>query len=169
MGLKEIKLLVTDVDGVLTDGTVVVGPDGGETKRFNVRDGTGIKYLQRQGIAVAFLSGRSSPAVAHRAQELGVVEVHMGAKDKLPVLREMMKRLYVEPSEVAYVGDDLVDIPAAREVGFSAAPADAHEELKSCCDYVTSLGGGRGALREIAEVILKAQDKWSGIMARYLP
>ena len=168
MGLKDIKLLVMDVDGVLTDGTVVIGPEGDETKFFNVKDGTGIKYLQRTGIRAAFLSGRSCPAVEHRARELNVTEVHLGARDKLPVLHELMKRLGLKPEEVAFVGDDLVDIPVAREVGFSAAVADAHEELKSRCDYVTSVPGGRGAVREVAEVILKAQDKWSAIMERYL-
>ena len=168
MTLRDIKLVVMDVDGVLTDGTIAIDEAGGETKHFNVRDWTGIVYLERAGIRTAILSGRTASAVTHRAKEAGVSEVHQGAKDKLPVLREMMKRLGLRPEEVAYIGDDLMDIPVAREVGFAVAVADAHEELKSRCHHVTAAPGGRGAVRELAEHILKAQDKWSTIMKRYV-
>lgn len=168
MGLKDIKLLIMDVDGVLTDGTIMIAADGSETKRFNVHDGTGIKYLQRAGLHAAFISGRTSEAVRHRAREVGVNEVHQGARDKLPVVRKLVKTFGVTPEQVAYIGDDLTDIPAARAVGFSVAVANAHEELKKCCDHVTRAAGGQGAVRELAETILKAQDKWPIIMKRYL-
>ena len=168
MALKDIKLLIMDVDGVLTDGTISVSSDGSETKHFNVRDWTGIKYLQRVGIQTALVSGNESDAVARRAEYIGIKEVHQGAKDKLPIISDMIRRLGLKPEEVAYIGDDLTDIPAARGVGFSVAVADAHEELKSCCDHVTEAPGGRGAVRELAEAILKAQDKWAVIMQRYL-
>ncbi|HUW56632.1 MAG TPA: HAD hydrolase family protein [Planctomycetota bacterium] len=168
MTLEHIKLLIMDVDGVLTDGTISVSTDGSETKHFNVRDWTGIKYLQRVGIQTALVSGNTSEAVSQRAEYIGIKEVHQGAKDKLPVVRDIIKRAGLKRGEVAYLGDDLTDIPPVREVGFSAAVADAHEELKSRCDHVTTAPGGRGAVRELAEMILKAQGKWAGIMKRYL-
>jgi 3-deoxy-D-manno-octulosonate 8-phosphate phosphatase (KDO 8-P phosphatase) len=168
VALSDIKLVVMDVDGVLTDGTISVDEAGRETKHFNVRDWTGIAYLERAGIRTAILSGRTSAAVTHRAREVGMSEVHQGAKEKLPVLREMLKRLGLKPGEVAYIGDDLMDIPVAREVGFAVAVADAHEELKSRCHHVTAAAGGKGAVRELAEHLLKAQDKWATIMKRYV-
>jgi len=160
-------MVIMDVDGVLTDGTISVSSDGSETKHFNVRDWTGIKYLQRVGIQTALVSGNQSDAVTQRAEYVGIKEVHQGLKDKLPAVRDMIRRLGVKAEEVAYIGDDLTDIPPAREVGFSVAVADAHEELKSCCDHVTEATGGTGAVRELAETILKAQDKWTVIMQRY--
>ena len=168
MGLEHVKLLIADVDGVLTDGGLYVSSDGSETKRFNVRDWTGVKYLRRVGIEVALVSGNVSDAVAQRAAYIGIEEVHQGAKEKLPVVREIIARLGLKREEVAYIGDDLLDIPPAREVGFSAAVADAHEELTSRVDHVTRARGGEGAVRELAEDILKAQGKWDTIMQRYL-
>ena len=167
MALEDIKLLIMDVDGVLTDGTISVSSDGSETKHFNVRDWTGIKYLQRMGIETALVSGNTSEAVSQRAEYIGIREVHQGAKDKLPVVRDIIKRVGLKREEVAYVGDDLTDIPPTREVGWSVAVADAHEELKSHCDHVTMSPGGRGAVRELAEMILKAQGKWATVMKRY--
>ena len=168
LDLTAIKLVILDVDGVLTDGTITVSDDGAESKHFNVRDWSGIAYLERAGIRVAIVSGRASKAVAHRAREVGVAEVHQGAKRKLPVVRDLLARLGVKPEEAAYVGDDLMDIPPARIVGFSVAVADAHEEYRSRCMHVTTRPGGRGAVREVAEMILKAQGKWAAIMKRYL-
>ena len=168
MGLKDIRLVIMDVDGVLTDGTLSLSDDGVETKHFNVRDWTGIAFLERVGIRTAVVSGRASKAVEMRARETGVTEVHLGAKDKLPVVRELMQRLGLGPEEVAFIGDDVLDIPAARGVGFPVAVADAHEELKACCGLVTKSPGGKGAVRELAELILVAQDKWGVVMKRYL-
>jgi 3-deoxy-D-manno-octulosonate 8-phosphate phosphatase (KDO 8-P phosphatase) len=168
LGLKDIKLVIMDVDGVLTDGTISLSDEGVETKHFNVRDWTGIMYLERVGIRTAIVSGRVSKAVEQRAREVGVAEVRLGVKEKLPVVRELIRKLELKPEEVAYIGDDLLDIPAAREVGFPVAVGDAHEELKSRCQHVTRLGGGKGAVRELAEMILKAQDKWAVIMKRYV-
>jgi len=168
MGLEQVRLLIADVDGVLTDGTIIVSSDGSESKRFNVRDWTGVKYLQRAGVEVALVSGNVSDAVTQRARYVGIREVHQGAKSKLPVVREIIARLGLRREEVAYIGDDLLDIPPARLVGFSAAVMDAHEELKHRVDHVTAARGGEGAVRELAEAILKAQDKWGIIMARYL-
>jgi 3-deoxy-D-manno-octulosonate 8-phosphate phosphatase (KDO 8-P phosphatase) len=157
-----------DVDGVLTDGTISVSDEGIETKHFNVRDWTGISYLERSGIRTAIVSGRLSIAVEHRAREVGVAEVHLGDRDKLPVVREIVKRLGLTPEEVAYIGDDLMDIPPALFVGFSAAPADAHDELKSRVTHILKCRGGEGAVRELAEMVLKARDKWPVLMKRYL-
>lgn len=168
MGLEDIKLLIADVDGVLTDGMILVSSGGAESKRFHVRDWTGIKYLMRAGIEVALVSGNVSDAVTQRAEYIGITEVHQGAKFKLPVVREIIERLGVTREQTAYIGDDLPDIPAAREVGFSVAVADAHPELKSRVDYVTNAAGGEGAVRELAEKMLKAQGKWDFIMERYL-
>jgi 3-deoxy-D-manno-octulosonate 8-phosphate phosphatase (KDO 8-P phosphatase) len=166
--LKAVKLVIMDVDGVLTDGSIWVAEDGKETKRFNVRDWTGILYLERAGVRAALVSGRTSGAVLHRAREVGVTEVHQGVKDKLPAVRRLLDRLGLEAKEFAYIGDDVTDIPPARLAGLSVAVADAHEELKTRCDYVTKAPGGAGAVRELAERILKAQDKWAFIMKRYL-
>ena len=167
MALRDIQLVILDVDGVLTDGTISISDDGVETKHFNVRDWTGIVYLERAGVRVAIVSGRTSKAVARRAREVGVAEVHQGAKRKLPVVLDLLRRLGVKPAHAACVGDDLVDIPVAQAVGFSVAVADAHEELKRRCRHVTTRRGGEGAVREVAEMILKAQGKWDAIMKRY--
>ncbi len=168
MPLETIKLVILDVDGVLTDGTISVSDDGVETKHFNVRDWTGIVYLERSGVRVAIVSGRASKAVEIRAREVGIAEVHQGVKRKLPVVLDLMQRLGVSPDETACVGDDLMDIPVAGAVGLSFAPADAHEEMKRRATRLTSKPGGKGAVREVAELILKAQGKWNAIMKRYL-
>lgn len=168
MAINDIKLVITDVDGVLTDGTVMIAPDGSETKLFNVHDWTGIKYLLRVGFHVAIVSGRESSAVVHRANHVGVTEVHQGLKDKLPAVRKVMAHFGVKAEETAYIGDDLPDIPPAVAVGFAVAVADAHEELKACCDHVTSAAGGTGAVREVAELLIKGRNKWDTIMQRYI-
>ncbi len=168
MDLKDIKLVILDVDGVLTDGSLYVSDEGVETKRFDVRDWTGIVYLERAGIRVAIVSGRPSKAVEVRARDVGVATVRLNAKRKLPVVLDVMRELGFEPSETAYVGDDLLDIPPAGAAGFPVAVADAHEEYKSRCRHVTACRGGEGAVREFAETVLKAQGKWALVMKRYL-
>ncbi len=166
--LRDIKLVVTDVDGVLTDGSMIFNADGTESKTFNVRDGSGIKYLQRSGIAVAMLSARECRPVAQRATSLGIEHCIMGALDKLPAYRSLLETLGLSDAQVCYVGDDLPDIPPMRAAGFPVTVADAADGVKEHAAYVTQAAGGRGAVREIAEIILKAQGKWENVMSRYI-
>jgi 3-deoxy-D-manno-octulosonate 8-phosphate phosphatase (KDO 8-P phosphatase) len=169
LGIEKIRAVICDVDGVLTDGGIYLGGDGAELKRFHVADGTGIKYLLRSGIQVAFLTGRESDVVTRRAQELGVEHVRQGAKQKLPAYESLAAELGLEDEEICYIGDDLPDIPVMRRVGHSVAVADAREEVRAIADYVTHAAGGQGAVREVAERVLKRQKKWAAILSRYLP
>lgn len=162
-----IKLVIMDVDGVLTDGTISVRPDGEEVKHFNAHDGAGIRYLLRAGIVPAILSGRTASAVEHRARDLGIERVHLGIHDKLPVYEQMLLELALEHREVCYIGDDLMDLPVMRRVGLPVAVANARPEVKRRARYVTCAHGGRGAVREVAEWILKRDGKWKQIVARY--
>jgi len=157
---KGIRLLILDVDGVLTDGSLYFGPGGEALKVFHVRDGQGIKMAQRAGIEVAFLSGRRSDAAYHRARELGITRFHEGLRDKVVVLEEIMAAMQIGPAEVAAVGDDLVDLPHMRRVGLAVAVADAGPEVKAAAHWVTTLPGGKGAVREVCDLLLKAQGKW---------
>lgn len=165
--IREVRLLILDVDGVLTDGVIIIDDAGQESKHFDVRDGHGLKMLMRQGVDVALLTGRRSTVVEHRARELGIAEVHQGVLRKLEVLDEILHRRGLPAAAVAYVGDDLVDIPVLRRVGFAATVADAVAEVKEFVDYITVRPGGRGAVRELCELILKTQDKWGDAAARY--
>lgn len=164
---KAIRLLVLDVDGVMTDGRVVFADSGEELKAFDVKDGHGIKMLMRSGVGVALLTGRESRVVLHRAKDLGIDMVYQGAKDKLPVFERILSEKGFIGEEVCYVGDDIVDLPVMRRCGLSISVADAHEELKGSVDYVTLMPGGRGAVREVCELILKAQGKWEDATSRY--
>ncbi|MBI4644652.1 MAG: HAD hydrolase family protein, partial [Deltaproteobacteria bacterium] len=157
---QAIRLLILDVDGVLTDGSLYFGPTGEALKVFHVRDGHGLKMAQRAGIEVAFLSGRRSDAAYHRAKELGVSRFHEGLRDKVVVLEEIMAALKIEAGAVAAVGDDLVDLPHLRRVGLAVAVADAPPEVKAAAHWVTTLPGGKGAVREVCDLLLKAQGKW---------
>ena len=165
---KGIRLLVLDVDGVLTDGSLYFGPQGEALKVFHVRDGHGIKMAQRAGIEVAFLTGRRSDAAYHRAKELGVNRFHEGLRDKVVVLEEIMAALQIEAGAVAAVGDDLVDLPHLRRVGLAVAVADAAPEVKAAAHWVTSLPGGKGAVREVCDLLLKAQGKWEEIVSPWV-
>jgi len=165
---KHVKLLILDVDGVLTDGRIVIDDRGVETKCFDVRDGHGIKLLRRANIEVAIITGRQSQVVSHRARELGIDAVYQNIHDKLEVYEAILKEKGLKDGEVSFVGDDIVDLPLLRRVGFSAVVADGIEELKPYVDYVSKNRGGRGAVREISELILKAQGKWPALMERYL-
>jgi len=162
-----VRLLILDVDGVLTDGRIIWDSEGRETKQFNVRDGSAIKWLMRAGVGVAWLTGRSSPVVEERARELGVQEVIQGAKQKLPAYEALLRRSGVQTEDVCYLGDDLPDIPVLKRVGLACAVADAAEEVKAVCQVVTRAAGGSGAVREIAERILRAQGAWEELLARY--
>ena len=164
----DIELLVLDVDGVLTDGRIIYTDSGELIKAFDVTDGVGLKYWHRVGKLSAIISGRTSAAVSKRAGELGVGRVLQGVKDKAPVLSELMAEMKVTAAQTAYVGDDLVDLPAMRMVGFPVATLNARPEVIAAAEYVTRVKGGRGACREVVEVILKAQGLWERIMSRYV-
>jgi 3-deoxy-D-manno-octulosonate 8-phosphate phosphatase (KDO 8-P phosphatase) len=149
-----IRLLVLDVDGVLTDGGLFYGPDGEQLKRFNVRDGLGIKLLQQSGVVVAIISGRTSPALARRADELGMSELHAGVGDKSVVLADLQARLGIDARETAAMGDDLPDLALFARAALRIAPADAEPELIAAADVVMPRNGGHGAVRDAARHIL---------------
>ncbi|MEK7678916.1 MAG: HAD-IIIA family hydrolase [Deltaproteobacteria bacterium] len=165
--LKRIKLLILDVDGVLTDGSITYNDEGIETKVFHVRDGHGIKMLMRAGIDVALLTARSSKALLHRAKDLNISLVLQGRKDKLEGFMEILEKKAILPEEAACMGDDVVDLPLLRRAGFSVAVRDGVAEVKSAAHYITRLPGGRGAVREVTDMILKAQGRWKEAMKRY--
>jgi 3-deoxy-D-manno-octulosonate 8-phosphate phosphatase (KDO 8-P phosphatase) len=165
--LKKIKMLILDVDGVMTDGGIIMDKDGCEMKQFNVRDGHGLVMIQRYGLKVAILTGRTSPVVERRARDLKIEEVYQGALNKKEVLTQILAKNNLTPDAIAYMGDDLVDIPVLKTVGFSATVADALDLVKKTVDYVTKNKGGRGAVREVCEMLLMAQGYWSQVADRY--
>lgn len=158
---KKIKLVLLDVDGVLTDGRIILDDRGVETKQFHVRDGQGIALLLRSGIEVGFVTSRSSKAVTRRARELGVRLVRQGVGDKLGAYQAIKSARGLNDDEIAYMGDDLVDLQTLRQAGFAVAVHDGWAGLKAAVDYVTALPGGHGAVREVAELLLRAQGQWA--------
>ncbi len=160
-----IRLFVMDVDGTLTDGTITYTADGTELKSFHARDGAGIKLLPRAGVQPAIVTGRSSPAVERRAKELGIDLVIQGAANKLEAVDRLRRDAGLEWGAVAFVGDDLTDIPPMRKAGFSAAPEDADPEVRRIATYVCTLPGGRGAVRDAIETLLRRQGAWDDILA----
>jgi len=165
---RKIKLIIFDVDGVLTDGSIIIAGDGTESKAFNVKDGHGIKLAMRAGITAAIVTGRKSEVVRRRAEELGIEHLFQGALEKSGVVGELLKTLDLSPEDAAFVGDDLIDIPAMRMVGLAAAVADATDEAKRHAHIITELPGGRGAVREVCEFILKSQKLWESSIERYV-
>lgn len=165
---ERVELLLIDVDGVLTDGRIVYGPDRTEWKFFDVKDGHGIKLIQRAGIDVGIITGRRSEVVARRSQELGIEILYQGQFDKVQALTEIIEKTGVEREKIAYIGDDIVDIPVMKRVGFAATVQDAVQEVKDVAHYVAQKPGGRGAVREIIEYIMKNKDLWDTVMAKYL-
>lgn len=163
-----IRLLLLDVDGVLTDGHIIYTDRGEEIKFFHVRDGQGIKLVQQAGIEVALITGRHSPVVRHRAADLGINRVFQAIRDKIAVLDELLMSLHLDPQQVAAVGDDLVDLPLFAQVGLSIAVADAAPEVRTAAQWVTSLPGGRGAVREVCQLLLQAQGLWEKIIQELL-
>ncbi|MDD3582358.1 MAG: HAD hydrolase family protein [Desulfobacca sp.] len=161
---RRIRLLLLDVDGVLTDGRIIYTDAGQELKFFHVRDGHGIKLAQRFGIEVALITGRHSEVVNHRAQDLGITRVFQSVRDKIVILHELLDLLKLEPRQVAAMGDDLVDLALFRQVGLAIAVADAVPEVQDAAHWVTSLPGGRGAVRETCELLLQAQGFWDQII-----
>lgn len=164
--LGRIRMILTDVDGVLTDGRIHFDASGHESKSFHVHDAAGLIYWHRSGGFSGFLSGRDAPIVRARAAEIGVHEVHLGHLDKLPVFEEIAGRLGLAADEVAYVGDDLLDLPVLRRVGLAAAPADARPEVRSAVHHVTAAGGGTGVLREVVELLLRARGAWDEVVRK---
>lgn len=161
-----IRLLLVDVDGVLTDGRIIIDDRGVESKNFNVRDGQGIALLKRSGIEVGFITGRSSKVVRHRANELRISLLFQGVHDKLRTYEQIKKQSSLSDSQIAYVGDDIIDIPVLRRVGLAVMVGDGSVELEPLADYVTLAKGGMGAVREVAEMLLKAQNKWTELLPR---
>lgn len=159
-GAARIRLLVLDVDGVLTDGELVYGPSGEETKRFHVRDGLAMQVARQAGIEIAIVSGRASAAVTRRMSELGIVEVHQGVADKAAELRAMLARLAIRPHETAAMGDDLPDLPLMKMAGLALAPSDAAPETRRAAAWVSRAPGGRGAVREAVEMLLRSRKAW---------
>ena len=164
---KGIRLVCTDVDGVLTTGALQYGTDPTHTKVFNVRDGAGIKWLQAAGIPVAFISGLDSPATIHRARDLKVEDCFVGYLAKRPVLDQLCAKYGLRPEEVAHLGDDLHDLPLLRVVGLGCCPADAVAEVQAAAHWTVPVDGGKGMLRAVAEFILKAQGKWEKVLTTY--
>ncbi|MGR3220729.1 MAG: KdsC family phosphatase [Candidatus Anammoxibacter sp.] len=165
--LAKIKMVITDVDGVLTDSSITLDSEGNESKTFNARDGAGIKFLQRTGVKFAIISGRHSSAVDLRAKELGIKDVYQGAKKKIEAYEKIISEHGLKDEEVCFIGDDLVDIPVLLKVGFAVGVADAVTEVIEIVDFVTVTPGGRGAVREVAERVIKGQGKWGEITTGY--
>ena len=162
-----IKMLVMDVDGVLTDGGINLDQNGDELKKFHVHDGGWIRIWGRQGLKSAIITGRQCPAVAHRAASLKIDYVYQNATQKLPVFEQLVQESGIKPEQMAYIGDDVFDLPVMRRVGFSAAVADAFVEVRDAADYVTALPGGRGAVRELIVYLLQGMGLYDQAMERY--
>jgi 3-deoxy-D-manno-octulosonate 8-phosphate phosphatase (KDO 8-P phosphatase) len=165
---SQVRLLILDVDGVLTDGGLQFDTRGEQHKTFNSLDGHGIRMLLESAIEVAIITGRDSTIVSQRAQELGVRHLYQGCRDKLAAFNALLKQTGLEPGQVAYVGDDLPDLPIMRRVGLAIAVANAHGFVKQHCDWVTTLPGGRGAVREVTDFILEAQSLLDARQNQYL-
>ena len=166
--LQKIKLLALDVDGVLTDGSIYISPAGEVFKGFNAKDGMGISCALRSGLQIAVITGRQSPIVERRCEELGITLLQQGVKDKRLALQQMAQELDLVREEIAYMGDDLNDIPAFKASGLNLVPADAAIEVMAVADIITKASGGRGAVREAITMILAAQDNWNVIVNSYL-
>jgi 3-deoxy-D-manno-octulosonate 8-phosphate phosphatase (KDO 8-P phosphatase) len=166
--LEAIELLVLDVDGVLTDGQLIVHADGSESKCFHTLDGHGITMWQRAGGKTALLSGRYSEPTQRRADQLKIPHVLQNCHFKLPALQTLLDELHLRPEKMAYMGDDLPDLPPLRFAGLGLAPANAVEDVKREADYVTTRSGGQGAVREAIEYILRNSGRWQALMERYL-
>ncbi|HEX7044721.1 MAG TPA: HAD hydrolase family protein [Burkholderiales bacterium] len=164
---RRVRLLLLDVDGVLTDGRVILGP-ADEYKAFDIKDGHGIRLLIENGITIGIVTGRTSRAVERRAAELGVRHLYQGCGEKLPVCAALVRELGLAREQAAYVGDDVVDLPVMLHLGLGIAVRDAHPLVREHADWVTPSAGGRGAVREAAELILHAQQKYAAAMRRYL-
>ena len=163
-----VRLMVFDVDGVLTDGRLLVGPEGEISKAFDTLDGHGIKLLAQAGVTPAIITGRQSEIVAWRAGELGIEHLYQGVADKREAFAHLLAATQLQATDAGYMGDDWPDLPVMTMVGFTACPAQAHAELRSRAHYVAQATGGRGAVREVADLILKAQGAYDALLAQLL-
>ncbi len=162
-----IKLLFLDVDGVMTDGSITINTRGEEIKTFDVKDGQGLKILMSNGVDVAIISGRKSPVLAHRAKDLGIRELHQGIEDKKALCRQLIKKKGLKKEQVCSMGDDLPDLAMFSESGLCVAVSDAAVELRGAADLITKNKGGRGAVREVCEWLLKCQGKWDNALTAF--
>ena len=169
LNLAAIKLVGFDVDGVLTDGRIIIDDEGRESKNFYSRDGLGLKILQRAGLDVVLITGRESRLLEIRARDLGLAEIRQGVEDKWAVFEEVLKKRGLGPSEAAFAGDDLIDLPVLARVGLALAPADAVPEVLAAAHFVAPAPGGRGAVRQMIEFILKGQGRWDEVLRSYRP
>jgi 3-deoxy-D-manno-octulosonate 8-phosphate phosphatase (KDO 8-P phosphatase) len=165
--MLSVRLMIFDVDGVLTDGRIIYQDDGSEIKAFDVQDGHGIKLLQRAGIDVALITGRSCRAVEHRAAGLNIQRVYQGVHDKLEAYARIIAETELQDREIGYMGDDLIDIPVMRRAGLSITVPNASPHVLPYAHYITRESGGRGACREICELLLQVQGHWEGVTRRY--
>ena len=165
---RSLRLLLFDVDGVMTDGSVILHPDGSEHKQFFVRDGAAIVLAQRTGLLVGLMSGRTSEATLRRAAELGIPIVTQGEADKRTAYRRLLAAHGLRDDEVAFMGDDLMDLPVLARAGLSAAPADASEDVRNRVHWVSRFDGGRGAVREMIEMVLRARGRWDAVVRSFL-
>ncbi len=165
--IKKIRLILMDVDGVLTDESLGYGPFQEEIKVFNVKDGLGIKLAQTAGLAVGIISSRSSEALKIRTNELGIELVYQGQKNKFEAFQKIKKDLFLSDEQIAYIGDDLPDLSILRVVGFSVAVENACKEVKNSVDFITNKPGGKGAVRDVIEMILRTQDKWEQVITAF--
>ena len=164
---RQVRLLLLDVDGVLTDGTITYGTDGIETKSFHTQDGLGLKLLQESGVAAGIITARASEAVLRRTAELGLAHVVQGATDKLAAFEAILRETGLRPPQTAYMGDDWMDLPLLNRVGLAAAPANAVAEVRQRVHYTTERTGGRGAVREVCDLLLEAQSNLERLFARF--
>ena len=164
----KIKLVLFDVDGVLTDGKILLHADGTESKLFDIKDGTAIVWAQRLGLTIGFLSARTSAATTQRAAQLGITLLHQGVASKLDAYDQIADGLLLDDDQVAYMGDDILDLPVLSRVGLAAAPADAADDVRARVHWVSRARGGDGAARELIEFVLRAQDRWDSIIATYM-
>ena len=165
---SKIKLVLFDVDGVLTDGKILLHADGSESKTFDIKDGSAIVWAQRLGLTVGFLSARTSLATTQRALQLGITLLHQGVHSKLETYYQIADGLMLDGDQIAYMGDDILDLPVLSRVGLATAPADAAEDVRTRVHWVSHANGGAGAARELIELILRAQDRWDSIVATYM-
>ena len=165
--LKGIQLLLLDVDGVLTDGSIIYSDAAVETKEFNVKDGLGLKLVMETGIQVGLVTGRTSKALHHRCRDLGIRHLYDGVRQKAQLLDQIVADTGVTADRTAFIGDDIPDIPLMRRVGLSIAVADAHELVRDAADWITAAPGGRGAVREVCDALLKTRGRWESLAERY--
>ena len=163
-----VQLVLFDVDGVMTDASLFIGDDGQEYKAFNSQDGHGLKMMQRAGIDAGIITGRTSEVVKHRVNDLGIKHVYQGCADKLPVYEELVKKLGISHEETAYVGDDVVDLPVMLRCGLAITVADGHALVQKHAHWTSPSSGGRGAVREVAEMMMFAHGKYTSMMMQYL-